>query len=149
MKRCYTCNEVLPLEAFAPSIACRRKDGFCKSCRSEYNKAYYREHKVTINRNRLANSTRYRVRNRERLVSYLRCHPCVDCGEADTRVLEFDHVRRKKEENVSNLVRQGWSWQRILLEIAKCEVRCANCHRRRTAEYFGWSHAIRGVAQPG
>jgi hypothetical protein len=142
MKKCYTCEALLPLEAFAPSVARGRKDGFCKACRRDYNKIYYGKHKATVNRNRYLNGIRYRTRNRKGLLSYLRQHPCVDCREADTRVLEFDHVRGKKENNISNLVREGWSWQRILSEIAKCEVRCANCHRRKTAEQFGWAHAI-------
>ncbi len=70
----------------------------------------------------------------EKLFDYLENHPCVDCGENDPIVLEFDHVRGKKSYNVSAM---GWSvlsWASLLREIAKCEVRCANCHRRKTAE---------------
>ena len=63
---------------------------------------------------------------------------CVDCGEADPIVLEFDHVRGTKQDNVSTLIGRAFSWKRILEEVAKCEVRCANCHRRKTAAQF-WS----------
>jgi hypothetical protein len=35
-------------------------------------------------------------------------------------------------------VHQAYSWTSILAEINKCEIRCANCHRRRTALQFGW-----------
>ena len=90
----------------------------------------------------MVNQALYRKRNRELITEYLRQHRCVDCGESDLRVLEFDHVRGKKERNISNLVREGWAWQRIASEIAKCDVRCANCHRRKTVEQFGWPHAI-------
>lgn len=66
------------------------------------------------------------------LFKYLEKHPCVDCGEPDIVVLEFDHLRDKKG-NVSLHVGNGNSWQRVLEEIEKCEVVCANCHARRTS----------------
>jgi 5-methylcytosine-specific restriction endonuclease McrA len=68
--------------------------------------------------------------------AYLREHLCTDCGEPDIVVLEFDHLRDKTAA-VSALVHQGVSWERVLEEIAKCEVVCANCHRRRTARRAG------------
>jgi hypothetical protein len=58
----------------------------------------------------------------------------VDCGESDPIVLEFDHIRGKKVGDVSTLAGQAFSWHKLSAEIAKCEVRCANCHRRRTYE---------------
>lgn len=150
MKQCAKCNQVLPLDAFTKSVAARRRrGGLCKPCQREYGMAYYQMNKIKINRTRQFNQIRYRARNRKNVREYLTAHPCLDCGETDTRVLEFDHVRGKKEGNVAELVRQGTAWQRIVLEIAKCEVRCANCHRRKTVEQLGWPHANRGVAQLG
>lgn len=64
--------------------------------------------------------------------NYLKMHPCVDCGETDPVVLQFDHFRDKKYQ-VANLVSSNMSWQNILKEIEKCEIRCANCHYRKTA----------------
>jgi len=72
------------------------------------------------------------------LIEYLRGHPCVDCGETDIVVLDFDHLR-DKAAGVSDLVAAGARWERILVEIEKCEVVCANDHRRRTARSFGWT----------
>ena len=147
MKKCYTCRQVLPLDAFAPSVARRRKNGICKPCRAEYGKGYYRRRKAEINHHRLANRRRYQRRNRISIVEYLLSHACVDCGESDPRVLEFDHVRGEKDQHISDLVNDGRSWERIVSEIAKCDVRCANCHRRRTVERYGkWAHN-RGVTQ--
>ncbi|QBD79014.1 hypothetical protein EPA93_24730 [Ktedonosporobacter rubrisoli] len=75
--------------------------------------------------------------NRQRIYDYLATHPCVDCGCKDPRVLEFDHVRGVKVDEVSRLLSNKTSWPRIEAEITKCEVRCANCHRIKTAERSG------------
>ena len=72
--------------------------------------------------------------NRARVDEYLLTHPCVDCGVTDLVVLEFDHVRGVKVGDVSALVTSGYPWTKIEAEIAKCDVRCANCHRRVTVE---------------
>ncbi len=63
---------------------------------------------------------------------YLLEHPCVDCGEQDPVVLEFDHLR-DKVDSICNLTRKAQTWKPIEEEINKCEVRCANCHRRKTS----------------
>ena len=57
---------------------------------------------------------------------------CVDCGELDVCVLEFDHVG-EKTGTVMQLARQEVGLARLSAEIQRCEVRCVNCHRRRTA----------------
>jgi hypothetical protein len=54
---------------------------------------------------------------------------CVDCGNEDPDVLEFDHVFGTKMRHVTGLV--GGGRPTLLREIAKCEVRCANCHTKR------------------
>jgi hypothetical protein len=76
--------------------------------------------------------------NRDRIREYLSSHPCVDCGESDHMVLEFDHVRGNKLATVSALRGRMAKWSRIEEEISKCEVRCANCHRRKTVAQLGW-----------
>lgn len=73
---------------------------------------------------------------REYVKKYLQNHPCVDCGESDTIVLDFDHVYGKKTRSISAMVSSaGYSVKRIQEEINKCEVRCANCHRRKTVKH--------------
>jgi len=65
------------------------------------------------------------------LIDYFETHPCVDCGERDPVVLEFDHLA-DKSFCIGGAIHDR-KWQSILDEIAKCVVVCANCHRRRTA----------------
>lgn len=55
-----------------------------------------------------------------------------------TRVLEFDHVRGSKIDAVTRLLSKRLCWPSIEAEIAKCEVRCANCHRIKTSEQGGF-----------
>ena len=71
------------------------------------------------------------------LFDFLSSHPCVDCGEQDVVVLDFDHTKNKTTE-VSSAVRLCWPLSEVKKEIEKCVVRCANCHRRKTAKERGW-----------
>ena len=85
-----------------------------------------------------------RVRNKLAKAVYLLDHPCVDCGEFDPLVLEFDHIR-KKRKTISSLVRSCTGWEKILKEIARCEVRCANCHRRKHLLALGCPDYLGGM----
>jgi hypothetical protein len=80
-----------------------------------------------------------RERIRAYITAYLKDNPCVDCGEADPVILEFDHVR-DKHFNIADAVRKGVGMKKLKDEIAKCEVRCANCHRKKTYQRAGLTH---------
>jgi hypothetical protein len=54
---------------------------------------------------------------------------CRDCSNDDRRVLEFDHLG-DKIANISELYTR--SWDKLKLELKKCELVCANCHKIRT-----------------
>ena len=57
---------------------------------------------------------------------------CVDCKvKHRPRVLEFDHVRGKKIDNISKMIK-WYTWDEVMEEIKKCDIVCANCHRYRT-----------------
>jgi len=75
-----------------------------------------------------------RVRNREFILSYFKSHHCVDCGESNPVVLDFDHIGNNKSIDVSLMVWQTHSIKSIECEISKCEIRCSNCHRIVTAK---------------
>ena len=62
---------------------------------------------------------------------------CVDCGEDDIVVLEFDHGPDKRF-TIAKALQHGYGRSRIEAEMSKCVVRCANCHRRKTARDNNW-----------
>lgn len=94
------------------------------------NKAYYLEKASKRNKSNKELARKY-------IWNFLLTNPCVDCGETDPIVLEFDHLK-SKEGNVSHMIKDRGSLEKLKKEILKCVVRCANCHRRKTAKDFGW-----------
>ena len=67
------------------------------------------------------------------VLAALKDRPCTDCGGRFPAVaMDFDHVEGEKKFNVSRV--GSFSLLRLLEEVKKCEVVCANCHRVRTAE---------------
>jgi hypothetical protein len=107
---------------------------------AEYNRAHYlanRDLYIRRARKRAIAVTRERI---ALLIDYFRTHPCVDCRETDPLVLEFDHLA-DKAFTISEGLRDR-SWTAIVEEMAKCEVVCANCHRRRTAQRAGFARAV-------
>ena len=73
---------------------------------------------------------RRRRRKRDAIYWYKATHPCVDCGETDYVVLQFDHVGQKSFTVTQHI--SDCSYKTILAEIQKCDVVCGNCHLRRT-----------------
>jgi hypothetical protein len=77
-------------------------------------------------------------RRRQRIVADLQAYKmergCADCGyKSRPEALDFDHVRGTKVADMRTMLRRGRE-DAIWEEVAKCEVRCANCHRVRTAD---------------
>ncbi len=109
----------------------------CKTCTRASSYAHYKKNsKEYINRSK-KRSKQQGVDNRRKMQEYLLNKKCCDCPEKDPVVLQFDHVRGEKIGNVSWMVGKC-SWEKVLKEIEKCDIRCANCHLRKTAKDFGW-----------
>src|SRR5579859_7354703 len=66
-------------------------------------------------------------------VDQVKAQPCLDCGgRYPPFVMDFDHVRGDRVDAVSRFRAGRLARARLEAELAKCEVVCANCHRRRT-----------------
>jgi hypothetical protein len=144
-KVCPRCGELKALVEFGVPRPRNTPASYCKLCQREYSQAHYRAHSAAYRERARSHSHQYIRRNRERVRAFLSGHPCVDCGTSDPIVLEFDHVMDNKSADVSYMVGQGMRWERIEIEISKCQVRCANCHRRKTDKV--WAQSPRRVRE--
>lgn len=119
----------------------RRADGlqtYCKTCRNNHNKSYNIRRKEHLNNKRQERRhMRYLY-----LLTYLSKHGCVDCGERDPVVLEFDHVMGDKITELSKMAHDVRPMKVIQKEVEKCEVRCSNCHKRKTAKEQNWYYYV-------
>jgi hypothetical protein len=124
MKVCSKCK--LPKKEFVSW-----RENYCVDCRREYDRQRYLKNPKYYKKKAANSLKRGKDEKQEKVVQYLLSHPCVDCGESDPIVLQFDH-QRDKIEGICRMVYRNFSWKRIEEVIAKCEVRCANCHLKRT-----------------
>jgi hypothetical protein len=122
MKVCYCCKQEKPLTEFPLNRT--RPDGrfgMCKACKKVYNVSYYKRTKERHNPARRERVRRVRAEAREKVYEYLRSHPCVDCGETDIVVLDFDH----QGDKVNTMSLSGFSslWWRDLAFCVGLEAR--------------------------
>lgn len=135
-KICSKCGEEKPITQFVRKKS--RKDGYCSWCKLCYrlsaNQRYAKSIDVRSKAIDRATIRYYRLRgpNRLEMLRYLKNHSCVDCEETHPATLQFDHVRGQKKMDITRMFTM-YKWDKVLQEIAKCEVRCANCHAKKTA----------------
>ncbi len=148
-KECPRCKRVLDETEYNWKIKGKRLAAYCKACSRAYIKSHYDRHISYYVEKAKKRNVVIRKELQEYVYSFLRTHPCIDCGETDVVVLEFDHKDRKiKDVEVSLIVRNMRSIRVLMQEIEKCEVRCANCHRRKTAkENKNWKLRFAPVVQ--
>lgn len=159
MKRCGTRGASKPLAQFNRKRS--RADDHqeaCRLCNRESSRRYYQQ-----NRDHHIKVIRARTKARQAVsisfvAEYLSANPCVDCGESDLRVLDFDHrPGSAKRGEVMRLVRNGHSLAVVATEMGKCDVRCRNCYAIVTYDRLGpnWrsaamthDHAPRSEPEP-
>jgi 5-methylcytosine-specific restriction endonuclease McrA len=134
LKVCSICKQSKPLSDFNKNKL--KGDGLqthCRECNRIASKKYYHKNKEHHYKNTKERQKKQIGIAQEFIWMYLSTHPCVDCKEKDPIVLDFDHIK-DKSYNISDMIYTGIRLETIVSEIEKCEVRCANCHRRKTAK---------------
>lgn len=128
LRRCRRCQQELPLSSFA-----RKRDGhqaWCRACKKEYDAAWYQANRAK----RRAKVRADRYAHGAWMDSLKEGKPCADCGRSyPPYVMEWDHLPGAEKELVlADTRRAAHAKERILAELEKCELVCANCHRERT-----------------
>lgn|SRR3990167_8159070 len=147
MKICSKCNERKSFTDFyVKDSKANRLHAQCKLCYKEHRKTYYIQHyeknQESYRKRAIKFRTKVKDEYRNNLQKFLEDKFCVDCGETDKVVFELDHIDPKlKSFSISQAVRLGHRWDKVLEELQKCQVLCANCHKRRTAKQYGWYKA--------
>jgi len=119
-----------------------QRHNMCRPCHAAYHRAHYLANKRRYVEQANARKQALRLERTRYLFEYFLLNPCTDCGERDPVVLEFDHLDPAHKSFCIGQALSYRAWQSILAEIEKCEVVCANCHRRRTARRRGALRAV-------
>ena len=159
-KRCSKCKQVKNLDDFHRcNKSLDGRHYICKECKKTYDliykknrkeyfqkkgKKYYQEHKEKIKERvkegfykfRKNNPERYRLivkksrdKKRKWFNELKKTMKCEICGESDYICLDFHHKNPKdKDITVARIFNNRKD--KILKEISKCQVLCANCHRK-------------------
>lgn len=126
MKKCSKCGEEKEESEFN-----KRGNGlqpFCRKCNSEYQKDWHQ--KNAVYRREQIYGRRKEIKEWFDNIRKDNNFKCSVCGENRVATLDFHHRDpSKKDGNISVITQRGWSKSKILKEIEKCDILCANCHR--------------------
>lgn len=120
-KKCSKCKKRLARN--------QKRGGYCNPCNRAYGCANYR-----ANKKRYFKQAKKRDQQLDELINSYKNKPCADCGKSyPPYVMDFDHLDGdNKEFNICYMRRHRMAFDKIVAEIEKCEVVCANCHRERS-----------------
>lgn len=144
-KKCPKCGEIKAADCFSSNSTKSDRMGYmCKDCHSVYISGHYIRNKEKYKSRIIARIHRIR----ESLMKIKRSLSCCKCGESDAACLDFHHRdASKKEMNLACAANRGWCEDRILKEIEKCDILCANCHRELHAELRSCCYVSSNVKQ--
>ena len=146
LKQCRRCKIDLPSEMFWENKT--NKDGlqpYCKICQRAWRREWRAKYKEKYgeydgkkynqeNGERFAQLKSARIAKLYEWLNELKQAPCTDCKQTFNPVcMDFDHLDGSaKIKGITKMVNETYSKERIIQEIEKCELVCANCHRLRT-----------------
>jgi len=96
----------------------------------EKRKAFRRKWYAKNKKSEKAHVKRRKLEIRKWFQKYKSSLKCSKCGENHIATIDFHHRIENKEKGVSIMVADGYSIKKIKEEIEKCDVLCANCHRK-------------------
>jgi len=144
LKRCRRCNVEKEITQNFYTVLGKYYVSYCKPCSALQSAEYRAANVVKLQEqrraNRVANPEKYRRMESERynnspgvrLSREARDKPCADCGvRLPPQIMELDHVRGQKLFSVGGSLLRHRNEAEVREEIAKCEVRCPNCHKLR------------------
>jgi len=126
-KKCSHCKEYKELAEFHKNKS--KKDGHqhaCKECRKIYIRKNYLENKQAY----IDRSEKTKIKNRELVWNIKLNSKCIKCGEDHPSVLDFHHRNKEEKKFTISQSYMNHGKLKILEEIKKCDVLCANCHRK-------------------
>lgn len=138
-KVCIRCKTEKPIEQFAlRNKLTHLRQTHCIDCGAKMGNDWYMKNREEQVKAGMRRRDEYKQRLKRYVWEYLSTHPCKLCGESDPAALEFHHTRGVKLKEVSKMLQAGASVKTLVSEIEKCDVLCANCHRKLTAKEQGW-----------
>lgn len=127
-KKCTCCGEEKNIENFSFKNKSKGiRHSRCKECTRKKDNEYYRNNKARQENVKL-NKEYIIERNKSFIEDYKKHNKCKKCGIAKFYILDFHHRNSEdKEFEISRM--RDYSLEKIQLEIDKCDLLCANCHR--------------------
>lgn len=132
IKNCGKCQIEKSTDQFHKKIERNGKQtyqSYCKKCCAIRHKEYYHKNKEYYFKKAKKHDLSVKM-----FINSLKNKPCVDCAKSyPPYVMDFDHRDpTQKEIGIAIARNRGWGKNRLLKEVAKCDLVCSNCHRERT-----------------
>lgn len=127
IKTCCTCKKEKDISLFAKNKC--KKSGYhykCKECQKIYKKEHYKKNKKYYMQKVLDRKTLIR----EKIKEYKKTLSCIKCGFSHPAALDFHHRDpNEKDFSIAQWHKTCSNFESVKIEIEKCDVLCANCHR--------------------